>query len=65
MQYILSEEEMRQGRKLRFAWKIKSADWEELFQQVQELIPQGYYTCIVDNFDENKTYTLFVFELDM
>lgn len=61
MQYILSEEEMKQGHKLRLAWEITSTDWEELFQQVQELIPQGYYTCIVDNLEE--TYTLLVFEL--
>lgn len=62
MQYILSEEEMKQGHNLRLAWEITSTDWEELFQQVQELIPQGYYTCIVDN-PENETYTLLVFEL--
>lgn len=62
MQYILSEEEMNRGHKLRLAWDITSTDWEELFQQVQELISQGYYTCIVDNL-ENETYTLLVFEL--
>jgi hypothetical protein len=62
MQYILSEEEMNRGHKLRLAWEITSTDWEELFQQVQELIPQGYYTCIVDNL-ENETYALLVFEL--
>lgn len=62
MQYILSEEEMKQGHKLRLAWEITSTDWEELFQQVQELIPQGYYTCIVDNL-EDEPYTLLVFEL--
>lgn len=60
MQYILSEEEMKQGHKLRLAWEITSTDWEELFQQVQELTPQGYYTCIVDNLEN---YTLLVFEL--
>lgn len=62
MQYILSEEEIKQGHKLRLTWEITSTDWEELFQQVQELIPQGYYTCIVDNL-EDETYTLLVFEL--
>ncbi len=62
MQYILSEEEMKQGHKLRLTWEITSTDWEELFQQVQELIPQGYYTCIVDNL-EDEIYTLLVFEL--
>lgn len=62
MQYILSEEEMNRGHNLRFAWEITSGDWEELFRQAQELIPQGYYTCIIDNLD-NETYTLLVFEL--
>ena len=62
MQYILSEEEMNKGHELRLAWEITSGDWEELFRQAQELIPQGYYTCIIDNL-ENETYTLLVFEL--
>ena len=61
MQYILSEEEMKQGCQLIESWRVKVST-EQIDDKLSTLHSQGFFTVINDDIEENGLYEIIVYQ---
>lgn len=53
MQYILSEEEMKRGKRLLESWRMDNLTLEQVYEKSDILINQGWHTVIYNPDVEN------------